>query len=72
MCGRDTQRGQREEKIKNQIHGDSCMGGGWQEKRYVWGGGREEKIERKRFGGWVPGDKPCVEETHGVVEGRRK
>jgi hypothetical protein len=38
----------------------------------MWGGGREEKIERKRFGGWVPGDKPCVEETHGVVEGRRK
>jgi hypothetical protein len=38
----------------------------------MWGGGREEKIERKRFGSWVPGDKPRVEETHGVVEGRRK
>jgi hypothetical protein len=53
MCGRDTQRGQREEKIKNQIHGDSCMGGGWQEKRYVWGGGREEKIERKKIQIWA-------------------
>jgi len=38
----------------------------------MWGGGREKKIKRNRFGSWVLGDKPHMEETHGVVRGRRK
>jgi len=38
----------------------------------MWGSWREEKIERNRFGSWVPGDKLRVEQTHEVVEGRRK
>jgi len=30
----------------------------------MWGGGREEKIKRNRFGSWVLGDKRGEWKTH--------